>query len=158
VIFLESEGEDAIERRQRRRPLAELEKHLTIAGKRVLVIGIEGAGALEAPPGPCHIFPGEIGIGHPDVEFHGVGIELDAVLEKVERFVEATFVVQLVGVFVVVVGAEKPFRHRERPPAVSVPKVVQDMGLQQEHEIRQRGEDRRARNRELTAQNGGVYY
>jgi hypothetical protein len=57
------------------------------------------------------------------VEFHGVGVDLDAVLEKFERFVEAAFVVELVGVFVVVVGAEKPFRHQAAPPAVVKAKV-----------------------------------
>ncbi len=111
MIFLEPERQDAVEGLQRLRPFAELEEHLAVAGQGVLVVRVQRPGPLEAPPRPGDILPREVGIRHPDVEFHGVGIELDAVLEEVERLVEAAFVVELVGVFVVVVGAEKPIRH-----------------------------------------------
>jgi hypothetical protein len=54
------------------------------------------------------------------VEFHGVGVELCAFEEEIESFVESAFVIELVSVFVVVVGAEKPIRHQGRPPCGEV--------------------------------------
>jgi hypothetical protein len=57
------------------------------------------------------------------MELHGVGVELDTFVEEVESLVEAAFVVELVGVFVVLVGAEEPIRHQAGPPAAFDPKV-----------------------------------
>jgi hypothetical protein len=57
------------------------------------------------------------------VEFHGVGIECGAFSEKLDGVVVMAVVVQLVGVFVVVVGAEKPIVHRGVPPVTNDLKV-----------------------------------
>jgi hypothetical protein len=46
------------------------------------------------------------------VEFDGVGIEGDAFLEDAQGFIVATFIVEVMGLFVEVVGAEECVRHR----------------------------------------------
>ena len=83
-----------------------------MAGQAVLVVGIERQGMLEAPPGPGVFFPGEVGIGTADMQFDGVGVEGDAFLEDAQRFIVAAFVVEVMGLFVEVVGAEECIRHR----------------------------------------------
>jgi hypothetical protein len=42
-----------------------------------------------------------------------MGVEGDAVPQNGERVVVPTFVIELMGLFVEVVGAEKCFRHRQ---------------------------------------------
>ena len=57
-----------------------------------------------------------MGVGRADVEFDGVGVEGDALLQDGQGFIVAAFVVELMGLFVEVVGAEKCIRHRQRLP------------------------------------------
>ena len=97
-------------------PVAQLEQRLAEAGQAVLVVGVEREGLLEAPPRPGVLLPGQVGIGHPDVQFDGVGVEGDAFLEDSQRFIVAAFVVELMGLFVEVVGAEECIRHRQDLP------------------------------------------
>ena len=82
------------------------------AGQAVLVVGIERQRVLEAPPGPGVLLPGQVGVGHPDMQFDGMWVEGDAFLEDQQRFIVPAFVVELMGLFVEVVGAEKGIRHR----------------------------------------------
>ncbi len=100
-------------------PLAQLEQDFAVTGEGVLVIGVQGEALLETAAGPGILLPGEVGIRHPHVEFHGVGVELETFLQEGEGLVEAAFVVELVCVFIVVVGAQEPFWHQGGPPAVS---------------------------------------
>jgi hypothetical protein len=50
------------------------------------------------------------------VEFDGVGVEGDAFLQDGQRFIVAAFVIELMGLFVEVVGAEECVRHRQDLP------------------------------------------
>ena len=113
VIVLEAELEDPLEGPHGAGPVAQLEQGLAQPGQAVLVIGIERQGVLEAPPGPGVFLPGQVGIGHSDMQFDGVGVEGDAFLEDGQRFIVAAFVVELMGLFVEVVGAEECVRHRQ---------------------------------------------
>ena len=45
-------------------------------------------------------------------------IEGDALFQEGERVVVSTFVVQLVGLFVEIIGAAERIRHQARPPGL----------------------------------------
>jgi hypothetical protein len=47
------------------------------------------------------------------MEFDGVGIKVDAFLEDCQGFIVAAFIVEVMGLFVEVVGAEECVRHRQ---------------------------------------------
>ena len=116
VVVLEAELEDPLERLHGPFAVAQLEQGLAEPGEAVLVVGIEAQGLLEAPPRPGEFLPGEMGVGRSDVEFDGVGVEGDALLQDGQGFIVAAFVVELMGLFVEVVGAEKCIRHRRASP------------------------------------------
>jgi hypothetical protein len=46
------------------------------------------------------------------MELDGVGIEEDTFVQNSQRFIVSAFVVELMGLFVEVVGAEECIRHR----------------------------------------------
>jgi hypothetical protein len=96
--------------------VAQLEQRLSDAGEAVLVIGIDAERRLEAPPRPGEFLPGQMGISLTDVEFDGVRVERDPFFEDGQSFIVAAFVVELMGMFVEVVGAEKCIRHRRASP------------------------------------------
>ena len=112
VIVLEAELEDALEGPHGAGAVAQLEQGFAQAGEPVLVIGIERQGVLEAAPRPGVLLPREVRVGHSDMEFDGVGVEGDAFLQDQQCFIVPAFVIELMGLFVEVVGAEKCFRHR----------------------------------------------
>src|SRR4029453_18947909 len=101
----------------------QLEQHFSVSRQRVLMVRIERQSGLKNAPRPRDLFTGEKRVRHPDVEFHGVGIKSGAFSEKLDGVVVVAVVVQLVGVFVVVVGAEKPIVHRGVPPVTNDVKV-----------------------------------
>ena len=76
------------------------------------MVGVQRQGELEAPPGPGVLLPGQVRIGLSDMQFDGVWVEGDAFLEDQQRFIVPAFVIELMGLFVEVVGAEKGIRHR----------------------------------------------
>ena len=76
------------------------------------MVGVERERLLEAPPGPGVFLPGQVGICLPYMEFDGVGIEEDTFVQDGQRFIVSAFVVELMGLFVEVVGAEECIRHR----------------------------------------------
>ena len=112
VIVLEAELQNPLERPHGPRAVAQLQQRLAQAGQAVLVVGVEREGVLEAPPRPGVLLPGQMGVGHPDVELDGMWVEGDAFLEDQQRFIVPAFVIELMGLFVEVVGAEKGVRHR----------------------------------------------
>ena len=76
------------------------------------MIGIEREGSLEAAPGPGVFLPGELGIAEADVEFYRIGVEGDSLAEESDDVIVAAFVVELMGLFVEIVGAAECIRHR----------------------------------------------
>ena len=112
MVVLVAELEDALEGPHGPRPVAHLEEGFPQPGQAVLVVGIQGQGKLEAAPGPGELLPGQVGVGHSNVQFDGVRVEGNAFLEDQQRFIVPAFVVELMGLFVEVVGAEKCIRHR----------------------------------------------
>ena len=112
VIVLEAELEDALEGAHGSRSVAQLEQGLAQAREPVLVIGVERQGLLEAPPGPGVLLPGQVRISLPDLQFDGVRVEGDAFLEDQQCFIVTAFVVEVMGLFVEVVGAEECVRHQ----------------------------------------------
>ena len=113
VIVLKAELEDALERAGGTGTIAQLEQRLAQTGETILVIGIETEGLIEAPPRPGVLLAGEVGVGPADVEFDSVRIEGDALIQDGQRLIIAAFVVELMGLFVEVVGAEECIRHRQ---------------------------------------------
>jgi hypothetical protein len=116
VVVLKAELDDALEDPHGAFAVTQLEQRLADARETVLVVGIDAEGRLEAPPRPGEFFPGQMGVGLPDVEFDGVGVECDALLQDGQSFIVAAFVVELMGLFVEVVGAEECIRHRRASP------------------------------------------
>jgi hypothetical protein len=67
---------------------------------------VAAAGSIAAPVGSL------LTSGFDDVQLDGMWIEGDAFLEDQQRFIVPAFVIELMGLFVEVVGAEKGIRHR----------------------------------------------
>jgi aspartate/tyrosine/aromatic aminotransferase len=65
-----------------------------------------------------------MGVRPPDVQFDGVRIQRYAFIEDGQSFIVAAFVVEVMGLFVEIVGAEECVRHR------------QDLPRQVEHKLR----------------------
>jgi len=57
-----------------------------------------------------------VGIGLPYMELDSVGIKEDAFVQDAQRFIVTAFVIELMGLFVEVVGAEECIRHRPASP------------------------------------------
>ena len=76
------------------------------------MVGVQGQGLLEAPPGPGVLLPGEVGIGPSDMELDCMGVQRDAFLEDRQGFIVAAFIIEVMCLFVEVVGAEECVRHR----------------------------------------------
>ena len=112
VIVLKAELQDPLEGPHGTGAVAQLQQGLAQAGQAVLVVGIERQRVLEAPPRPGVLLPGQMGVGPPDMQFDGMWVEGDAFLEDQQRFIVPAFVIELMGLFVEVVGAEKCVRHR----------------------------------------------
>ena len=112
MIVLKAELEDPLEGPHRPVAVAQLEQGLADAGEPVLVIRVQAQGILEAPPRPGVFLPGEVGVCLSDMEFDGVRVERDPFLQDGQGFIVAAFVVELMGLFVEVVGAEECIRHR----------------------------------------------
>jgi hypothetical protein len=112
VIVLEAQLENALERPHGAGAVAQLEQGLAQAGQAVFVVGIQPEGLLEAPPGPGVLLPGEVGIRFSDMEFDRVGVADYPLVEDQQRFIVAAFIVELMGLFVEVVGAKECVRHQ----------------------------------------------
>jgi hypothetical protein len=112
VIVLEAKSEDPLEGREGPDPIAQLEEDFTEAGQAVFVIRLETERALVAPAGPGVVLPGEVGLCFTDVEFNSLRVVGKTQFQHGECFFVATFVVELVGFLVKVVGAQKTTRHR----------------------------------------------
>jgi hypothetical protein len=107
AVVIEPEREDVLELLQRLFPTAELEEHFAEPGERVLVIGVERDRRLERARGPREFFAGQVRIGEADVELDRVGIEGETFAKQGQCFVVAGFVVELVGLLIIVVGAQE---------------------------------------------------
>ena len=118
MIVAESELHHPLERLQCAAPVAQLQQYLAIAGEGVLVVGIETEGLLEGAPRPSVFLACEVRVGEADVELAGPGVPCQPFAQKGDRVVVAAFVVELMGLFVEVVGAAKCFRHRQGLRAV----------------------------------------
>ena len=77
------------------------------------MIRIQCQSLLEAPSGPGVFLPGEMGVGSSDVQFDGVGVQRYAFIEDSQGFIVAAFVIEMMGLFVEIVGAEECVRHRQ---------------------------------------------
>jgi hypothetical protein len=64
-----------------------------------------------------------MGVGSADVQFDGVGVESDAFLENDQSFIVPAFIVEVMGLFVEVVGAEECVRHRQDLPRLVTDKL-----------------------------------
>jgi hypothetical protein len=105
VVVFKAELENPLERAHGAGSVAQLEQRLAQAGQAVFMVRIQTQGVLEAPPSPGVLFPGQVGIGPSDMQFDRVWVEGDAFLEDQQRFIVPAFVVELMGLFVEVVGA-----------------------------------------------------
>ena len=113
VIVLEAQLENSLHRPHGAGPVAQLEQGLSQAGEPVLVIRIERQRLIEAAARPGVLLPREVGVSGSDVEFDGVGVKENAFLENGQSFIVAAFIVEVMGLFVEVVGAEECVRHRQ---------------------------------------------
>jgi hypothetical protein len=80
------------------------------------VVGIKRESLLEAPPRPGILLASQVSVSPSDMQFDCVGVQLDAFLEDCQGFIVATFVVEVMGLFVEVVGAEECIRHQQDLP------------------------------------------
>ena len=112
-VFTEAERHDPFVGAQRPGPVAELEQRLAQSGQGVLIVGVECDRRLEASAGPRVVLAGEVGVGGADVQFHRVGIQREPLAQQRECFLVGSFVVELVGLFVELVGAAECIRHRQ---------------------------------------------
>ena len=81
---------------------------------KVQVLGtgvIERQRGVKRLSGPGILFPGQLGIAEANVKFDRLGIAEQPFAQEGEGGVITCFVVELVGLFVVLVGAEKGLRH-----------------------------------------------
>jgi len=81
------------------------------AGERVLVVGLQREGRLERAARPAELFAGQLRVRGADVELNGVGVKRETFGQQREGFVVSTFVVELMGMIVELVGAAEAFRH-----------------------------------------------
>src|SRR2546425_3767445 len=116
VVVTESEGQNAVEARDRTRAIAELEQHLAKPRQRVFVLGVEAHRFLKRAARPHILLSREPGVSHAHMQLDGVGVEPQAFSQGLDRFVVLGFVVELMRAFVVVVGAQERFRHRTGLP------------------------------------------
>src|SRR2546427_115465 len=116
VVVTESEGQNAVEARDRTRAIAELEQHLAKPRERVFVLGVEAHGFLKCAARPHILLSREPGVSHAHMQLYRVRIEPQAFSQGLDRFVVLGFVVELMRAFVVVVGAQERFRHRTGLP------------------------------------------
>jgi len=80
------------------------------------VIGIETARLFERAPCPRVFFAREPGVAHTDKQLDGVGIQAQALAQRIYGLVVLTFVVKLMCTFVIFVGTEELVRHRTGLP------------------------------------------
>src|SRR6266513_4184401 len=116
VVVTESEGQNAVEARDRTRAIAELEQHLAKPRERVFVLGVEAHGFLKRAARPHILLSREPGVSHAHMQLDGVRVEPQAFSHGLDLFVVLGFVVELMRAFVVVVGAQERFRHRTGLP------------------------------------------
>ena len=123
VIVLKAELQDALDGPHGTGPVAQLEQSLAQAGEAIFVIGIEGQCVLKAAARPRILLPGEVRVRSSDMQFDGVGVESYAFFEDGQGFIVAAFVVEVMGLFVEVVGAEECVRHRQGLPRLVTDKL-----------------------------------
>ena len=111
VIVLQPELEDPLERGQGAFALAQLEQRLAEPGQGVLVVGLQREGRLERAARPGEFLARQLRVRGADVQLDGVGVERETFGQEGEGFVVATFVVELMGMIVELVGATEAFRH-----------------------------------------------
>ncbi len=111
VIVGEVEVDQALECAQRALELAEHEERLAEPGEGVFVIGVEDDRGIERLTCPRVFLACQLGIADTDVKLDGLWIAGQPVPEEGECSVVTCFVVELVGLFVVVIRAAKRLRH-----------------------------------------------
>ena len=116
MVVGEVEVDQSLEGAQRAFELAEHEQRLAQPGERIFVLVVEGDGGVERGTGPRILLARELGITDADMEFDSLGIAEQPVPEEGESGIVASFVVELVGLFVVLIRATKRLRHGEPLP------------------------------------------
>ena len=112
-VLAETEGHDPFVGAERPCPVAELEQRFAQSGQGILIVGVECNRRLEASAGPRVVLAGKVGVGGADVEFHRVGIQREPLTQQRECFLVGSLIVELVGLFVELVGAAECIRHRQ---------------------------------------------
>src|SRR4029079_2102855 len=113
VIVLEPELKNALDRPHGTGAVAQLEQGFAQACQTVLMIRIQRQSLLEAPSGPGVFLTGQMGVGSSDVQFDRVRVQRYAFIENGQGFIVAAFVIEMMGLFVEIVGAEECVRHRQ---------------------------------------------
>jgi hypothetical protein len=113
MVILKTELKYPLHRSHGTVPISQLEQSLTQAGESILVVGIEGKCLLEAPARPSELLAGEVGVSGSDMEFDCVWVKGDTLFENGQGFIVEAFVIEVMGSFIEVVGAEECVRHRQ---------------------------------------------
>ncbi len=116
VVVVEAEFDDAVEGAERTLDLPEHELRLAEAGERVLVFRVHPERGIERGTCPRVFLAGELRVADPDVEFDRLRVAEEPLAKEREGVIVTCFVVQLVGLLIVLVGAEEGLRHMMRPP------------------------------------------
>ena len=77
------------------------------------MIGFEAEGGFKAAPGPGEFFPRHVRVRLANVQLDCVGIEIETFVQDDKRVVVFSFVVELMGFFIEVVGTQETVRHRQ---------------------------------------------
>ncbi len=107
MVVGELEIDQPLKGAERSLQLAEHQQRLAEAGERVLVSGIEIQGGVEGGTRPRVLLARKLGLADANVEIDCMGIASEPFAEQGERGVVTRFVVQLMGLFIVLIGATK---------------------------------------------------
>ena len=75
---------------------------------------IKNERTVERPARPCILLPGETCVAHPHAEFNRVGINREALFERLEGPFVIPTVVELMSFFVVLLRTEETLCHRDK--------------------------------------------
>jgi hypothetical protein len=111
VVVIEAKCDDAVEPLQRTFDLPQRELRLAEAGQGILVFRIHHQRDIKRLTRPRVFLARELGVPDANMEIDRLGVPEEPFAEERERLVVTCFVVQLVGLLIILVGAEIGLRH-----------------------------------------------
>ena len=111
MILPEPERQHPVEALQRLRPLTQLEQRLAESRQRFLIVGIQRERTLEAGARPGILFQRKLRVGQAYVQLYRLRVQPKPLTQLTNSLLVETFVVEPMGAFRVIVGAQEGVRH-----------------------------------------------